>query len=902
MGMQSFSAIARVFGVSILAVLSFSQMGCTNKEAQGLRLNAAPEEIQSSFRIESKQVAGAPQTLIALKKSSLEQYFMMIPQARLAEAASSVTLFEPEVVYFKAQGSSLALFELNGASFYDDLKEDRLIQTFPIVSETADEILFSWQMGLKAISSRSSMGSRPSESEDKSFSDGIDPSIEVLSSFIEKADIQNNVLRVRQKSRIRSQILHYEKSPSELDPEGDGNVGSVEFHDQGLTLDVVIRPYQKGTGLQPKTSKISKGFGYFTKSIARRGWSDLERVIERWDIDPAKGPIRVRVSSRVPVDLILAVKEGVEYWNRILGRNVLNFEPGVSPNATIEERTIMIHWVDWQDAGFAYAGFQADPLTGEILQGQVFLTSSWLLSAISYGDLKGSLARQKPAMLGPVGARRQDFGCQYHVEALRELGSTLAGQTQGAALDEASAHVIRAVVAHEMGHALGLRHNFAGSFNSQVPRETQLKASLDFLKEGTLAALPASSSIMEYSSALDDLFIGKYIQTGALDYDRKVIAWGYLGDESVKSLGFCTDEDYGADKKVIGCKPFDSSPFPTDIETQLSIWMRPRALWRDHGQVVSELTDPLEPKEIDEILSNKEGLLANTPTAASYISLRTFFSGERSVLSTKALKNWEKPDEVKKAKTDSWKAQVDAVGLLRVFDLALPLKDVSKPDGSKDRILDLDYWQKTVDKALASPRFDAGKTGNGLSYALSNEQHARLEKYLRLKLADSPFEPGLKALTQVFPGAKKADGKDVSFAVFESFKKEMPEVLGRSLALMRATSEVKVVEMTEGEVTKVVAVPVKVFAPALFKEWIGLFDPRYNPNSSSELKDTLLKELKRDLAPVYQVWGLNQTDLLSTSELRRIYKEKAVNSPDEVKEWVDGELSLLESFEKALAP
>ena len=128
---------------------------------------------------------------------------------------------------------------------------------------------------------------------------------------------------------------------------------------------------------------------------------------------------------------------------------------------------------------------------------------------------------------------------------------------------------MREVVSHEVGHVLGLRHNFAGSLAATVnPKE------LDDWFKAYVAGKPldaytnkiTSASVMDYNVLKASVFIGWRMRTvkEALPYDRAAIAWGYFDSPEArdKKLLFGTDEDtlrygdvrvfdYGADP-VIG--------------------------------------------------------------------------------------------------------------------------------------------------------------------------------------------------------------------------------------------------------------------------------------------------------------------------------------------------------------
>jgi hypothetical protein len=89
------------------------------------------------------------------------------------------------------------------------------------------------------------------------------------------------------------------------------------------------------------------------------------------------------------------------------------------------------------------------------------------------------------------------------------------------------------ILAHEMGHNLGLRHNFKGNLGAY---------------ENNAEAGSVSRSVMEY---LGRPF--RHLNTIG-PYDRMAIAYGYKGVQPKHKDWFCTDEDQGMDAKTLVVK------------------------------------------------------------------------------------------------------------------------------------------------------------------------------------------------------------------------------------------------------------------------------------------------------------------------------------------------------------
>ena len=163
-------------------------------------------------------------------------------------------------------------------------------------------------------------------------------------------------------------------------------------------------------------------------------------------------PIVFALSATIPERYREAVRDGVRYWNLALGRpllHVIDAPPDVrapSPDYNV---------IEWIDSGeYASTSYiQSDPLTGQILHAHVFVLRETMMD--------GGLEQQNDHL--------------------------------------------RYIVAHEIGHALGLRHNFA-------PRRV--------------------TTVMDYFNLTQILEIGSDIRAGkaALPYDREVIRHVYLGE------------------------------------------------------------------------------------------------------------------------------------------------------------------------------------------------------------------------------------------------------------------------------------------------------------------------------------------------------------------------------------
>jgi hypothetical protein len=233
-----------------------------------------------------------------------------------------------------------------------------------------------------------------------------------------------------------------------------------------------LTPYRPNAEFMPFELMNLKHFGFFeTYPRQRMGRS----VLYAMKFDSNK-PIVFALSANAPARYRQAMRDGIEYWNRAFGKSSIEVIDAPADVMAPNPEYNVIQWVAAGDRA-STSHIQSDPLTGEILHATIFIR------AVTMDD--GDLADQNDRL--------------------------------------------RYIVAHEVGHALGLRHNFS---------------------EGPV------STVMNYYPIEDTIQIGHdVIASGApaLEYDRKVIRYVYLGEPvDIETLPpFCTDSQAGC------------SPFPT---------------------------------------------------------------------------------------------------------------------------------------------------------------------------------------------------------------------------------------------------------------------------------------------------------------------------------------------------
>lgn len=190
-------------------------------------------------------------------------------------------------------------------------------------------------------------------------------------------------------------------------------------------------------------------------------------------------PIVFYVDRAAPEPIRTALVEGAQWWAQAFDRagyvdafRVEVLPEGVDP---LDARYNVINWVNRATRSWSYGQSVIDPRTGEIVKGSVLL-----------GSLR---VRQDMAIFeGLTGADRTGTGAQDDPERI-----ALAR--------------IRQLSAHEVGHAIGLLHNFAAS--------TQDRASV---MDYPVPLIRLDGDRMDFSDAYD---------VGVGDWDRFAIDWLY---------------------------------------------------------------------------------------------------------------------------------------------------------------------------------------------------------------------------------------------------------------------------------------------------------------------------------------------------------------------------------------
>src|SRR5882672_449283 len=321
--------------------------------------------------------------------------------------------------------------------------------------------------------------------------------------------------------------------------------------------------------------------GYFTTELLDFT-SDIPRVpvqryVNHWRLekkDPAAAlsepvqPIVYWLDRNIPIRYREPIRQGILEWNKAFERvgykDAIRVEvqPDDADFDTSDIRHASIRWQTVAKTSYGAIGpTVVDPRTGEILDADIGLDANNVRVVRNLRHEYLPPRRDAFAALAQAGANAvQDArSCTYDDAATEETAFGLSLLEARGDLDPDSPDVdrfvavfLKNVVMHEVGHTLGLRHNFRAS---TIYSEAQLEDA-DFTAKNGI-----SGSVMEYNPwnlAVAGGKQGEYTMSTLGPYDYWAIEYGYrempvdaeaaeldriASRSNEPSLAYSTDED-----------------------------------------------------------------------------------------------------------------------------------------------------------------------------------------------------------------------------------------------------------------------------------------------------------------------------------------------------------------------
>lgn len=499
-----------------------------------------------------KALSPAPQNHVALAKAALGREFLISASVIPQMVAATSTSLAGKIVRFEIFHDGVDMYESSeGMVVTKDLPTRRLLTTFPIVSQDESRVVIDFNAGMRRVfndiwyATSEPSGAMPGRSPINQAR-----SLEIPQGRTFDVRHEGEQLVVRQSAQVRDRQNDPNKEDrfeiryfiSEYKP------GAFQTKEHGPAATRYVRFFESHPQIETETGRTASRIALF----------DISK------------PIVIHYSANTPAEYEGAVRDGILYWNRAFGREVVQAAKAPEGVTAPDARFSLVQWVPWDNAGFAYADVIVDPRSGASQRGQAFMTSTF--SITGRARARALLRNMRSVSANPPSPAPKKFeadsdathgalfsnarACEADMAAFAEsfaagIEAALADpKFSDAAAKRVAGDYVREVVAHEVGHVLGLRHNFGASLSATLTQKELSEWFTAYISDDETKLhtdrIPATS-VMDYLDLKSSAFVGRKIRKTAevLPYDNAAIRWGYLASNEVveKKMLFGTDQD-----------------------------------------------------------------------------------------------------------------------------------------------------------------------------------------------------------------------------------------------------------------------------------------------------------------------------------------------------------------------
>jgi len=539
--------------------------------------------------------------LIAVEEDQLGMEFAMVFElsqgvgARGLNGGTMLNIFQPELVRFERKGDKLFLIErpyhmdATGDEFQKALElsfGESVLATAEIETRREDGALLidinDWLLSEDLLGMSRGLGLALSTTPGQPARVQLDA----------KRSYVDYVKSFDENTRFNAKLTFTLSEPPPFDSLADWRYMPLGIHTNFVRLPEEPMKPRLADDRMGYFMTVKKDFGkeekeFFTRYINR--WR-LEKGKKRGDLYEPKEPIVYYVDHTVPKRYRDAIKKGIEAWQGAYEaagwKNAIRAED-LPKDADAEDiRYATIRWVNTDRPSYLAIGPSVvDPRTGEIIDADILFDGLFALR----------VEREWANIVDPVTAvemmfteddafkaagyrgEHSCFAAHMGMHAATARAALLANNTiaPGEPMPkEFMEQFLMWVTMHEVGHSLGLRHNFRSSADTPMDK---LHDKAWTLENGL------TSSVMDYAAANlapggadAGLWYGVDIGTS----DKWVISYGYTPDDDkameIARLGANPGHAYLSDEDRTGANAMDPTVNAWDLGSDPLAWSQQR--------------------------------------------------------------------------------------------------------------------------------------------------------------------------------------------------------------------------------------------------------------------------------------------------------------------------------------